>query len=175
MIVYRTMARDEVPRIGEVDRAERITRLYTLHDGILTAEPCDFDVQGWGPGEPEKHVPWLERELDEGGTMFGALDNDRVVGVAVLGGRFRGRNRDQLQLVFMHVSNGYRRQGIGSRLMDEAAGLARARGARWLYISATPSQSAVGFYLSHGSRPAPEVDEELFALEPEDIHLLREL
>ena len=113
--------------------------------------------------------------MDEGGTMFGALDGERLAGVAVLGGRFRGKNRDQLQLVFMHVGNGYRRQGIGSRLMALAGELARARGARYLYISATPSQSAIGFYLSHGSELAPEVDEELLALEPEDIHLLKAL
>ncbi len=175
MIEYRVLARADVPRIVDIDRAEYISQLYAVEDGELKAEACDLDVKGWSPGEAEQHVPWLERELDEGGTMFGALDGERLVGVAVLGGRFRGRAGDQLQLVFMHVSNGYRRQGIGSRLMADAARLARDRGARCLYISATPSQSAVGFYLSHGSRLAPEVDEELFALEPEDIHLLREL
>jgi hypothetical protein len=59
--------------------------------------------------------------------------------------------------------------------MSMAADRARARGARFLYISATPSQSAIGFYLGHGSRLAPQVDEELFALEPEDIHLVLQL
>jgi hypothetical protein len=55
--------------------------------------------------------------------------------------------------------------------MDLACAAARERGARLLYISATPSDSAIGFYTSCGARPAARVDPELFALEPEDIHL----
>ena len=40
-----------------------------------------------------------------------------------------------------------------------------------LYVSATPSENTILFYLSFGCKLASEVDPELFALEPEDIHL----
>ena len=51
--------------------------------------------------------------------------------------------------------------------------MARARelGARRLYISSTPSENTVRFYLRRGARVTNEVDAALFALEPEDIHL----
>jgi hypothetical protein len=38
-----------------------------------------------------------------------------------------------------------------------------------------PSVPAVGFYLAQGFRPAEEVDPDLFAQEPEDMHLLKPL
>jgi len=44
-----------------------------------------------------------------------------------------------------------------------------------MYVSATPTGSAVGFYLSRGCELADPPHAELFALEPEDIHLVCEL
>jgi hypothetical protein len=59
--------------------------------------------------------------------------------------------------------------------MDELCRRARGRGAEQLYISASDTESAVGFYLGYGCRPAERVDPELFALEPTDIHLTLDL
>ena len=52
-----------------------------------------------------------------------------------------------------------------------AARRARKLGAKKLYISATPSENTVNFYLHLGCVLAKEMDPELFELEPEDIHL----
>ncbi len=71
----------------------------------------------------------------------------------------------------MHVGNGYRDQGLGRRLFELATDEARRRGAQRLYISTTPSQYTIDFYLGLGCTITPEPDAELFALEPEDIHL----
>jgi hypothetical protein len=40
-----------------------------------------------------------------------------------------------------------------------------------MYISATPSEHTVDFYMRLGCRLAAEPDPELYAFEPEDIHL----
>jgi hypothetical protein len=40
-----------------------------------------------------------------------------------------------------------------------------------MYISATPSEHTVNFYLALGCQLAAEPDSELLELEPEDIHL----
>ena len=82
-----------------------------------------------------------------------------------------GQPPDQLQLKFLHVSNGYRDQGLGRRLFNLAAEEASRRGARRLYISATPSEHTIGFYLGLGCSVTAEPDPDLFALEPDDIHL----
>ena len=75
------------------------------------------------------------------------------------------------QLEFFHVSRPYRKTGLGSALFERAKVAAVAFGARGLYISATPSENTVDFYRSRGAELVTEPDPELFALEPEDIHL----
>jgi hypothetical protein len=52
-----------------------------------------------------------------------------------------------------------------------AANLARSLGARVLYISAAPTRRTVEVYLHMGARLLEAPDPELFAREPEDIHL----
>ncbi len=92
--------------------------------------------------------------------------------VAVLGNRPLGPDADLLQLVLLHVSQPHRRSGLAGRLLDAISKHARERGARGLYISATQSESAVGFYLGRGATLAAEPDPNLLAKEPEDIHLI---
>ena len=61
------------------------------------------------------------------------------------------------------------------RKITQALTLVKAQGADQLYVSATPSESAIDFYLSQGFALAKQVHKDLYALEPEDIHLLRQL
>jgi hypothetical protein len=51
---------------------------------------------------------------------------------------------------------------------------ARDAGHETLYVSATPSGSAIGFYRSEGFAPAEPLPE-LFEKEPEDIHMIKRL
>jgi hypothetical protein len=60
-------------------------------------------------------------------------------------------------------------------LTDEMERLARAAGATAFYVSACPTESAVGFYTSRGFRPTDRPNPELLALEPEDIHTTKDL
>lgn len=48
---------------------------------------------------------------------------------------------------------------------------AKTLGAKKLYISATPSENTINYYLRLGCILATEIDPELITLEPEDIHL----
>jgi GNAT superfamily N-acetyltransferase len=137
----------------------------------LVLEPEFFDMQGWPPGEARLYTPLLLDCFDRGGYCCGAFDGDALAGVAVLESRFIGRRGDQLQLKFMHISRPYRRTGLGRTLFERAAQRAREMGAKKLYISATPSENTISFYMRLGCMLASEIDAELFALEPEDIHL----
>lgn len=84
---------------------------------------------------------------------------------------FIGRNKDQLNLTGLWVSKQYRKMGIGKALVELVKNKAREMGARKLYVSATPSQNTVKFYMNRGFRLAKEINEKLFELEPEDIHM----
>lgn len=90
--------------------------------------------------------------------------------MAAVDPRPRGAAGELVQLEFFHVSRPYRKAGLGSALFERAKAAAVAFGAQGLYISATPSENTVNFYMAKGCVLSPRPDPELFALEPEDIH-----
>lgn len=171
------MDRSEIERIGEIDRSEHVTTGYFYENGRLRAEAVNWRVPRWsrdgGDFSVQAHIERILPVLEKRGVMLGAFnEQDRLVGFAIL----RPDLAEQMaQLDALFVSRGYRRQGIATRLTSLIARLAKASGATHLYVSATPSESAVGFYMSQGFRLADEVNEELYALEPEDIHMIRRL
>jgi GNAT superfamily N-acetyltransferase len=146
--------------------------IYILQDGKLTRTPAYFEVPGWAVGQVENDTPLLYVCFDRGGAFLGMFHNDQLVGVAVVDTVPIGRERDHLQLKYLYVSRDFRGQGVGTRLFEEAQAIARSRGARFLYVSATPTENTVDFYLRRGCRLASTPDAELLALEPEDIHLV---
>ena len=170
-IDIRALRRDDIPLIWAIDRAEVIDGVYVLVDGTLELRPEHFEAHGWPPNEAELYTPILLDCFDHGGWFCGAFRQEALVGVVVLEGRFIGRERDMLQMKFLHVGRAMRGQGLGVRLFDLAREEARERGARRLYVSATPSEHTIDFYRRRGCRLTAEPDPELFALEPEDIHL----
>ncbi len=61
--------------------------------------------------------------------------------------------------------------GIGKALFSAAAGEAARRGAKKLYISASPSEQTVNVYVGLGCIPTSSPDPDLLRLGPNDIHL----
>lgn len=177
MITIRHMDASELDRIGEIDRSEHVTREYSYRDGALEARVVDIVVPPWSPTGDHEHtvrgrIAACQAQLDMGGTLVGAFAAEALAGVAV----YRPHLTPNVaNLAILYVSRNHRRSGVAALLTDEVARLARADGARLLYVSATPSDSAVGFYRSYGFEPTDEPNEELFALEPEDIHMILEL
>lgn len=171
MINERELQRNEIEQIWSIDRSEVIDQIYYHENGALILKPEHYDMRGWPPGEAELYTPFLLDCFDRGGWFYGLFDGDQLIGVAVLESKFIGTNQDQLQLKFLHVSQAYRSQGWGKRLFELAQDKAKEKGAKRLYISATPSEHTVNFYHRLGCTVTKELDQELFELEPEDIHL----
>ena len=167
----RLLSRDEIAAAWRIDRSESVEALYRLVDGALVLEPYRHEATGWPPGEAEIYTPILEDCFDHGGWFHGCFENGELFALVVLDGRFMGRAGDQLQLKFLHVGRSHRDEGVGRDLFLLAAAEARARGAKSLYVSATPTEHTIHFYLRLGCKLASTPDPELFALEPEDIHL----
>jgi predicted N-acetyltransferase YhbS len=175
MITTRELLRNEIPQIWRIDRREVIENVYYFENGELVLKPEHYDMQGWPSGDVEKSTQTLLDCFDRGGWFCGAFDDGVLVGVAILDNKFIGRDGNQLQLKFLHVSRDYRKQGLGKRLFQLAADRARDMGAKQMYISATPSENTVNFYVRLGSVVTKEPDLELFAFEPEDIHFERQV
>jgi predicted N-acetyltransferase YhbS len=170
-VKIRELERPEIRDVWSIDRAEVIHRVYHLENHELVPALEHYDLQGWPAGEPERYGPILLDCLDHGGTFWGAFEGGTLIGAAALESRFIGRAQDQLQLKFLHVSRRQRGTGLGCMLFAKVVTKARQLGARRLYISATPSENTVRFYLRRGCRVTHSVDAALFELEPADIHL----
>jgi ribosomal protein S18 acetylase RimI-like enzyme len=174
MIGIRALPADRLGVIAEIDRSEHIDTIFEVQAGDLTGRPVDIEVPRWEPEGSGPHtvpgfIDVLQPILERGATLLGAFDHEDVAGIAIVEERFKV---DLAWLVFLHVSNEYRRHGIGSSLWYEAIDRARTAGARSIYVSATPSASAVGFYLAHGCEVVPVPHPELYAVEPDDVHLV---
>jgi len=170
-MIIRFLEREEIPLVWQIDRREVIHNIYNLSDGELVLVPEYFDMQGWPPGEAKHYTPILLDCFDRGCTFWGAFEDGNLVGTAILESKFIGSRSDMLQLKFLHVSRSQRKQGLGAKLFHLAVEYAKSLGAKKLYISATPSENTINFYIRLGCVLATETDPELFALEPEDIHL----
>jgi GNAT superfamily N-acetyltransferase len=178
LIIIRQLDPGALERIGDIDRSEHVTGAYACRHGRLEVEAVDWQVPDWfTDGRPQHSVQsnihdWRPLLEQHGGVLFGALYGRRLVGMAIYRPRLAP---DMGQLAVLHVSHEYRRRGLGSALTEQVALLALADGARRLYVSATPSAGTVHFYLSQGFVPVDQPHPELYALEPEDIHMIREL
>ena len=165
---------DDVGLIARIDRSEHVDVEYAVVDGHLIERPVSmadippWDLVGAGPHSVAEKIAFCAPLVAGGAALFGAFEGDRLLGVAVVDGLFEPR---LAWLAFLHVSRQVRRRGAASALWHAAVHEAAQAGAESMYVSATPTGSAVGFYLSRGCRLADPVHPALYAGEPEDIHL----
>jgi len=166
------MAPDEVNRICELDVSETGDVVYKWSDGKVIAEAESWSRPADHGGDWPELAEWTRARLLEGGVAFGAFDGDRLVGFIALKRRLID---DMALLAALWVSKSHRRQGVATALTLRAIDAARHSGATSMYVSACPSESAQGFYRSVGFRPTQMVHMEMFAREPEDIHMIMTL
>ncbi|MCU0506353.1 MAG: GNAT family N-acetyltransferase [Chloroflexi bacterium] len=161
-----------------LDELRLATAIDVTEDGGVVLEQRGTAVtaraEEWHrpPRSPER---WAEFEagwrafIPDAGCALGAFDGPRLVGIATLRRGVRP-GMDQLEALF--VDRAHRRMGVAAALTAGIEARARSGGARVLYVSATPSESAVGFYASRGFVPTADPIPELLALEPEDVHMV---
>ncbi|OWA34967.1 GNAT family N-acetyltransferase [Saccharibacillus sp. O16] len=174
-IEIRIMRPEDADRLAEIDRSELIEAICTIEGGQERWTEAGHECPTWNEQELTQLQDRFRHELQAGGAAFGAYDGERLAGFGVLGHRKIGEKQDMLAVDLMYVSRPYRRQGIGTQLMNALSAEAAVRGAKSLYISSTETTSAVHFYRSVGSINANEPDPECLAAEPLDIHMIRPL
>jgi GNAT superfamily N-acetyltransferase len=173
-----TLSAEEVNLVSTIDRSEHVDVEYTVIDGRLTERPAavtevpPWDATGSGPHSVGAHITFCASLIANGAVLLGAFDAASPAGIAVVDPTFEP---PLAWLAFLHVSRPHRRRGAGQALWNEAVDLASAAGAASMYVSATPTGSAVRFYLRQGCLLANPPHPVLLAQEPEDIHFVRPL
>lgn len=170
-IEYRVLSREEIQKLVQMDRTETIENVYHIRDGKLNLKKERWDVKDWSPQEKQRRIAELQKGYDDGNTLFGAFDGATLLGMSVFEPRPLTSAAGRFNLAGLWVSYKYRGRGIGRKLVQMVIDKARESGARTLYVSATPSENTVRFYMSLGLRLAAPIDPEMFRREPEDIHL----
>lgn len=172
--IRRLQSRD-LDLLARIDRSEAVAIEYEVRDGRISERPVSMeDVPNWtrtgtGPHSLAAQRAFCAELLDRGATFVGAFADRELLGVAVVDAHFEPT---RAWLAYLHVSRPHRRRGAASALWSEAISLARSAGATSVYVSATPTGSAVGFYRSRGCVLADPAHPELHAMEPDDIHLV---
>lgn len=173
----RHLSPNDLQLIGAIDRSEKVRIGYVVEEGALIASKVNWVVPKWSPDGTDHHsvkakIDSCRPILERGGILLGAFDDETVTGLAIVEPEFEP---GLAWLAFLHVGRPHRRRGVASALWTEAVGIALASDAHTIYVSATPSESAVGFYLSRHCVLAPAPHPVLHADEPEDVHLIRSL
>lgn len=169
-IYIRQLKREQLYRVGEIDRSDDSEHIYYLCDGQLHVKQDVFHHPGFTGLRLKAVIEELHSQYDNGGVFWGAFDGEQLVGISAIEGRFIG---SQLMLNFgpLWVSKAYRGKGIGGKLFEKTKQEAKEMEATKLYVSATPTKRTVDFYMRMGCVLATKVAKELFLKEPNDIHL----
>lgn len=173
-LVVRHLIVPEISLIAEIDRTEHVTAAYRMDGDALVRSPVDWRVPPWspdgtGPHHVATHIEWVRPIVEHGGIALGAFRGERFAGIGVV---VPGFEPPMAWLAFLHVTRPERGNGVGTALWEEAARIARERGATSMYVSATPSAPTVEFYLRRGCRLADPPHAHLLTEEPEDIHFV---
>ena len=154
-IRVRPMRVEEIERIGEVNREEKVEAVYVAEPSaegmglamrLVAKDPPD-EAPAWGDeGVTARARAWRPK-LVEGGAMFGAFAGERLVAFAILGPK---QWDSSVELVALFVDTDFRRDGLGERLLRQATAEALGRGATAMLLHSNETVSSMTFYLKHG-------------------------
>lgn len=105
------------------------------------------------------------------GFAYGAFYEGKVVGYILISNRFFGSSNQYMELLLFHVSEPFRRRGIGKELFKLACKTAKEVGGKKLYISAHPSKESQAAYRKLGCIEATEINQEIAENEPYDVQM----
>ena len=104
--------------------------------------------------------------------VYGAVDENRVVGIILL---CLELDHNRMIIDSFHVSADKRSCGIGKKLFNAAKKEAEKQGAAALYVSASPAQETIDFYVKMGFKVSLNPIESYASDKPGDIQMECEL
>ncbi|WP_349408963.1 GNAT family N-acetyltransferase [Pseudalkalibacillus sp. SCS-8] len=158
-------------RLLEVFNRYQVTQqVWHKEEGNFSVRDDHF-IDEWDDTHKARVIQDLKRCIEKGGAVIGAFADDKLVGFAnVEGERFGSRNQ-YVELPYIHVSNEYRKHGIGKELFKRCCEKASDLGAEKVYIGAHPAVETQHFYRSLGCTYAEEINQRIYEKEPLDMQL----
>ena len=132
--------------------------------------PNEF-VEDWNAEKCRENAQKMIDGIKENGFAYGAFCEDKLVGYIYVAKQFFGRTKQYIELQMFHISEPFRRMGLGKELFRLACGEAKMLGAKKLYISAHSSEESQAVYRSLGCMDAVEVNKDIAENEPYDVQM----
>ncbi|MCK5116226.1 MAG: GNAT family N-acetyltransferase [Candidatus Aegiribacteria sp.] len=173
MIHYRHLEPSNLDGFTRLDRSDYSSTWCRMKDGLLIQEKRVFRHPGFSQSQWDGIIKEWTDKLSRGEMLLiSAFDDETPIGVAGLDINQR-YGCDNLMYNFgpLWISKEYRGRGIGKRLFMMVKEEAEILDVSGLYISATPVPKTVDFYIRMGCQLLSNPDLQLFAEEPEDIHM----
>ena len=132
--------------------------------------PNEF-VEDWDVKKCREIAQTMIDGIKENGFAYGAFFEDKLVGYIYVAKKFFGSANQYIELQLFHISEPFRRMGIGKELFRLACVTAKELGAEKLYISAHSSKESQEAYRRLGCVEAMEVNLQIAENEPYDIQM----
>lgn len=156
--------------LDEFIRRQEVRECWRRVDGQWKLLPIAY-VEDWDLEARRLRAGRILRGIRSGGAAFGAWSGGNVVGFARLALPRFGSADQYIDLAQLHVSEPFRRRGVGGSLFRLACQGARELGAKKLYISAHSARESVAAYRKYGCVLAEEVNQILAEKEPCDVQM----
>ena len=171
-IQVRKLALEEIslPLFASFQRHQTVKRCWRKDEGSWILKDIAFE-ENWGPKEKEILVRDLANTTNTGGDVWGAFQQNRLIGFCSVEKGLFGNNGQYAELTSIHVSEESRGMGTGRLLFEKAKTSARSFGAKKLYISGHSSEESQAFYKAMGCREAEEYSQKVVEKEPFDCQL----
>ena len=128
-------------------------------------------VEDWDLNKRKEVAREILNKIAGKGFAYGAFYEGKVVGYILISNEFFGGSNQYMELLLYHVSEPYRRRGIGKELFELACKTAKEVGAKKLYISAHPSKESQAAYRKLGCIEATEINQVIAENEPYDVQM----
>ncbi len=145
-------------------RYQEVKNVYRLQNGNLTLIYHPF-TEDW---DAARRIEKAEDILSWQYVTYCAFDGNRVVGEIMLIPKL---NKGRLIIDSFHVSEDYRRRGIGRALFETARQEALKMGAHALYASCCSSEETINFYSAMGFRLSSDPIPSYAESEPCDLQM----
>ncbi len=86
----RLLSRDGIEKVRDITRNEVIDQVYYFAEGKLVLKDEFHDMKSWNPGEIDVCVAHLQNIFDRKGTLFGAFEKNKLIGISALESKFIG-------------------------------------------------------------------------------------
>ncbi|MDR2747907.1 MAG: GNAT family N-acetyltransferase [Treponema sp.] len=168
-IEYKELGIDDIHSniLDYYNRYHEVKKCYRNENGKWVIKKIEY-VEDWDKDKKENIIKDFSKIINNGGYIFGAYEDNKLIGFAVLVNKKFGSRKQYILLDNMQVSFGYRNRGIGKKLFELCVKRVKETGIEKIYISAHTAEETQAFYLNIGCIDTEEINRELAEKEPYD-------